>query len=640
MLRANGYEDSAALTLQSTDGEIPQGRELSFAWLAGTVMTGLTSVLLMGAALYVAFLGQDTFSTPFHALQIETGDQLALDAPVTKTNRLKPVAQTRSERETIEASIRVADGGVSRIRRQPFDRIRATLATSATSLSGDIPAWDPAALLNRTQEESAQVATDLVSTDIYGAEVEGEITVRNTELVLAQAPANQISDESAAEFVRLTAEGAFAPGEVSVFGYAPENTSVIELDSGPEFMLSSIAENVTVMPQTILGTEQNLGRSERILTIRDTTDLKAVLTQNGYTDAMIQSVMSALQSRGGQINLPVGSHLRILFGPNRTNDTLIPYRTSIYSATDAHQATVAVTDGGRYVLGQEPAPIEFPDEDVEQINVNNLPSIYRSIWETGRKYDLADADIDRIVAMYAYDLDLTQRITPGDSIEILQTVETNGEGEADGGKELLFVSLTLNGVSREFFRYQTEDGSVDFYDPEGETGKRFLNRRPLQGGGNLRSRFGYRIHPIFGTRKLHSGVDLASASGTPIYASGDGVVERAQWVSGYGRYVELRHVNGYETAYGHMSRIADGMAPGARVQQGQIIGYVGTSGQSTGPHLHFEIKINGRPVDPLSIRLPRANTLPARDQIAFAQTVEQVRDLMNRDAAPITIASN
>lgn len=633
MLRASGYEDSSALTLQSTDGEIPQGRELSFAWLAGTVMTGLTSVMLMGAALYMAFLGQDTFSTPFHALQIDSGESLTLNTPTTKTNRFKPVAQTRSERETIEASIRVADGGISRIRRQPFDRIRATLATSATGLSSNIPTWDPAALLNRTQTQSADQVADLISTDIYGTEVDGEITVRNTELVLASIPAVAISDDAAAEFVRLTAEGSFTPGDFSALGYAAESSSIIELESGPEFMLSSIAENVSVMPQTTVASDLVLGRSERILTVREAEPLSAVLTRNGYEATTIRSVMAALQTNSSDVNLPVGSHLRLLFGPNRTNDALIPYRTSIYGNDDVHWRTIALTDNGQYVLGQEPTPIEFPEEDVEQINVNNLPSIYRSIWETGRKYELADEDIDRIVAMYAYDLDLTQRIVPGDSIEILQT------DEEDGSHELLYVALTLNGVSREFFRYQIEDGTVDFYDPDGETGKRFLNRRPLQGGGNLRSHFGYRIHPIFRTRRLHTGIDLSASTGTPIYASGDGVVERAQWVSGYGRYVELRHVNGYGTAYGHMSRIADGMVPGARVQQGQIIGYVGSSGQSTGPHLHFEIKVNGRQVDPLSIRLPRANTLPARDQIAFAQSVQQIRDLMERDAAPVTIAS-
>jgi murein DD-endopeptidase MepM/ murein hydrolase activator NlpD len=132
---------------------------------------------------------------------------------------------------------------------------------------------------------------------------------------------------------------------------------------------------------------------------------------------------------------------------------------------------------------------------------------------------------------------------------------------------------------------------------------------------------------------------LASPSGTPIYASGDGVVEKAQWVSGYGRYVELKHVNGYETAYGHMSRIADGMKPGIKVRQGQIIGYVGSTGNSTGNHLHFEIKVNGRFVDPLSVKLPRDHSLPAQDSGAFKQTIAQINDLMSRDAAPIQVAT-
>jgi murein DD-endopeptidase MepM/ murein hydrolase activator NlpD len=147
------------------------------------------------------------------------------------------------------------------------------------------------------------------------------------------------------------------------------------------------------------------------------------------------------------------------------------------------------------------------------------------------------------------------------------------------------------------------------------------------------------VHPIFKTRRLHAGVDLAAPKGTPIYASGDGMVEKAQRVSGYGLYVELKHVNGYETGYGHMSRIAEGMKPGVRVRQGEIIGYVGSTGNSTGNHLHFEIKVNGRVVDPLSVKLPRDKTLAAQYERAFEQTIEQIRDLMKRDPAPITVAS-
>ncbi len=633
MLRASGYEDGAALTLQSTDGDIPQGRELSLSWLAGTIMTGLTSVVLMGAALYVAFLGQDTFSTPYDALQIAINSNKQITAPTIKTSRLIPVTQTRSEREIIEASIRVDDGGLSRIRKQPFDRIRATLATNATSLSADIPVYDPVALLNRTRSQSATEDEVLISTNIYGAEVEGEITVQTASLPLDMVPARSISDQGAAEFVRLTLERSFSPFEISALGYAADVSSIVELSSADN-VITGIAENVTIMPKTTLAGDQVLGRSERILTVRAATSLADMLARNGFTPAMVEDVLGALRSAYPHPMLPEGAHLRILFGPDRAQQNLIPYRTSIYLG-DNHTATVALTDNGRFVLGQPPAPIDFQDEDIEEINVNNLPTIYRSIWETARKYNLDDQTVDRIISLYAYDLDLTKRISAGDSIEILQTAPDD-----NGDQELLFVSLSLNGTTREFFRYQAEDGEVDFFDPNGETGKRFLIRRPLEGGGTLRSRFGMRVHPIFKTRKLHSGVDLAAPRGTPIYASGDAIVKRAQWVSGYGRFVELQHANGYTTRYAHMNRIADGIAAGGTVRQGQIIGYVGTTGNSTGNHLHFEVRINNNPVDPLSIQLPRAKSLPARDQIQFAQAVDQIRGLMERDAAPVTIASN
>jgi murein DD-endopeptidase MepM/ murein hydrolase activator NlpD len=354
---------------------------------------------------------------------------------------------------------------------------------------------------------------------------------------------------------------------------------------------------------------------------------------------MIEAIAGTLRNVYPSVTLPVGARLRILFGPSRVSDSLIPYRMSIYihdngADTDRHAATVALTDKGQYVLGLAPAEITFPDEDTEEINVANLPSVYRSIWETGRKHDLPDATIKRIIGMFAYDIDLTKKISAGDSIELLQTPP-----DAEGRQELLYVGLNLGGAEREFFRFRNDDGTVDFFDPDGETGKRFLTRRPLQGGGTLRSRFGYRIHPIFHTRRLHTGVDLASKTGTPIYAAGDGVVEKAQWESGYGKYVELKHVNGFETGYGHMSRFADGMKPGVRVRQGQVIGYVGSTGNSTGPHLHFEILINGSFVDPLSVKLPRDKTLPAQYDRQFAQTVAQIRDLMQRDATPMTVAS-
>ena len=642
LLKATGFEDSPALTVQSTDGEIPHGRELSFAWLTGTVMTGLTSVLLMGVALYVSFQGQDTFSTAYEALQLSRPKAEAL-APTdmsAKSSRVRPVTATRSDLEIIEASIRETVDGRDMIRNQPFVRIRATLATAATALSDGIAAYDPVAILNATQPIEAAADAVEINTDIYGAEVEGEVAVRLADMPMTFVPARAISDQSAAEFVRgLFESDTSVDGDAPTLAYAALGPTVRDLGIvGDGTTVSGVAENVTVVPKTTLAGEAGLGRSERILTIKEQTPLDEVLRKNGFTENMVAAIEAAMQNVVPSTELPVGARLRILFGPSRTSNSLIPYRLSIYlhdaaAGTDRHVATVALTDKGQYVLGIAPPDIEFPEEDTEEVNVANLPSVYRAIWETGRKHDLDDETIERIIGMFAYDVEMTKKITPGDAIEILETAP-----DAEGRKELLYVGLTLGSTTRQLYRFGTDDGVIDFYDPDGETGKRFLTRRPLEGGGTLRSRFGYRIHPIFHTRKLHTGVDLAARSGTPIYAAGDGVIQYYKWQSGYGNKVEIQHVNGYETVYGHMSRYVDGLGPGSHVRQGQIIGYVGSTGQSTGPHLHFEIKINGNLVDPLSVKLPKDNILAQQYEPAFQETMAQINDLIARDPAPVDVA--
>jgi murein DD-endopeptidase MepM/ murein hydrolase activator NlpD len=643
LLKASGFEDAPALTVQSTDGDIPQGRELSFAWLTGTIMTGLTSVMLMGAALYVSFQGQDTFSTAYEALQIVTSpnEETAVVSNV-KGDRVRPVAQTRSEREIVEASIRANEDGRDIIRNQQFVRIRATLATAATSLTENVPEYDPVAILEAHQPIVTE-GGDVANPSIYGTQVEGEVAVKLAAMPISLVPPRAISDDTAAAFARMSVESFFGEGgdggegEIAL-AYAPNDLGIRELGIVEPDAANGIAENVTVLPKTTVADDLSLGRTERIISVNEPGPLAGTLLKNGFTEQQVKLVLATLRNVRPSLEIERGAKLRILFGPARNADILIPYRMSIYDPDAAgqptHAATAALTDLGTYVIGVKPSDIEFPEEDTEEINVNNLPSIYRAIWETARKHDLDDATAQRIVAMYAYDVDLTKKISAGDAIELLQT-----EPDASGRSELLYVGLNLGTTMREFFRFRTDDGTVDYYDPSGETGKRFLTRRPVQGGGRLSSRFGMRVHPIFKSRRMHAGIDLAAPKGTPIYASGDGIVEKAQRVSGYGLYVELQHVNNYETGYGHMSRIAEGIKPGVRVRQGQIIGYVGSTGNSTGNHLHFEIKINGRVVDPLSVKLPRDKQLAAAYDRPFEMTIEQIRDLMLRDPAPITVAS-
>ncbi|MCF4099519.1 M23 family metallopeptidase [Maritalea mediterranea] len=637
LLKSAGYRDAPALTLNSHDGHMPHGREISLSWLSGTILTGVTGVLLMASALYVSFDGKGDFATPYSALSpnlVDDGSSSADGTLVTeKSDRVRPVAATRSDREIIEASIRETVNGADRIRRQPFLRINATLATSATSLSADIPKYDPIALLRKNQPIALAEDARTINTDIYGAEVEGEVAVKEASLNINVAPEPAIDDRLAAEYVRTTVEGAFSGSDSALLAYAPESVPGLRELSVVSDGFSSVAENVSIVPKSPPAANET-ARTERIISVRKTAPIGDVLSKNGFTERMVAAIERTMRSVNPSTEVREGFRMRILFGLEPGTETQIPYLLSLYNADERHLVTVARTDEGRYVLGAPPPGIELPEEDTEEINVANLPSLYRSIYETGRKLDLKDATIERIVAMFAYDLDLTKKISPGDQIQLLQT-----EPDENGNKELLYIGLELAGTERHMYRFQTEDGVVDFFDENGQTGKKFLMRRPLEGGGRLRSNYGYRIHPIFKTRKLHTGVDLAARTGTPIYAGGDGVVKRAQWVSGYGRYVELNHANGYQTAYAHMNRIASGMQPGTRVRQGQVIGYVGSTGYSTGPHLHYEIKINGRTVDPLSVRLPRDKSLPNQYRDRFEQTMAQINDLMSREAsAPLNVA--
>lgn len=619
-LLRTGYEDAPPLTLDAVDGEHPRGRELSLAWLAGTVMTGITSVLLMGAALYVAFDGRENFSTASQALLFQRSERIPPSGDSGKGDRLRPIAETRAEFQVVEASIRTVEDGRTMLRSQAFTRLDATLATAETALAADIPGFDPSALAAVDDAPAA----DAPSTEIYTASVEGEVAMSMLALPAGLVPSDAIADGAAADFAKASLQDAyFEETSERALAYAGAPASVQAGALG-------IAENVTVISKSRLAGEGG-GRSERIVTVRQPAPLKTLLLKNGFTAASYDMVAVTLRNVLPSLQLPAGAKLRILMGPSRMSATPVPYRLSIYvhdpqTREIRHAATAAMTDRGTYVIGLAPSMIELPEEDTEAVDVDALPSLYRSIWETARKNDVDDATTAQLVALFAYEVELTQRVQPGDTLRLLAT-----KPEA-GRPELVYAALTTGGTTRELFRFRTPDGTVDYYSPDGETGKRFLTRRPLQGGGRLASRYGYRTHPIFKTRRLHTGVDLASALGTPVYAGGDGIVRRAQWLSGYGRYVELDHVNGYQTAYAHMSRIADGLKPGMRVKQGQLVGYVGSTGNSTGNHLHYEIRINGRTVDPLSVKLPRDKELPAPSAEPFQQAALQVRQLMERRA--------
>jgi murein DD-endopeptidase MepM/ murein hydrolase activator NlpD len=226
---------------------------------------------------------------------------------------------------------------------------------------------------------------------------------------------------------------------------------------------------------------------------------------------------------------------------------------------------------------------------------------------------------------FAFDFDLQREVAPGDVIEAGFEQRYNDNDQPVGLPELVYASLETKTKSRALYRFtDPTTGKAGWYDTNGRSTLRTLMRTPID-GARISSPFGMRDHPILGFVKMHKGTDFAAPVGTPIFAAGDGVVEFAGLKGPNGNFVKLKHDNGWETLYLHMNRIWPGVAPGARLSQGQQIGEVGTTGRSTGPHLHYEVHVNGVPVNPLSLDTGTdARTLTGKSLTAFHQLRDRI----------------
>lgn len=225
--------------------------------------------------------------------------------------------------------------------------------------------------------------------------------------------------------------------------------------------------------------------------------------------------------------------------------------------------------------------------------------------------------------LFSYDVDWQRDIQRGDRFEILYETLTTADGQVARAGGIVFAALTLSGKRLPVYRFEDDSGVVDYFNAKGESIRKALLRTPID-GARLTSGFGMRRHPILGYSKMHKGVDFAAPVGTPIYAAGNGVVEEVGPKGAYGNYVRIRHNNEIATAYAHLSRFGRNIRKGARVGQGDVIGFVGNTGRSTGPHLHYEVMRRGKQVNPLSVDLPTGRTLGGKELKRFRQVVAEI----------------
>jgi murein DD-endopeptidase MepM/ murein hydrolase activator NlpD len=356
-------------------------------------------------------------------------------------------------------------------------------------------------------------------------------------------------------------------------------------------------------------------RSTEQVTVRRGDTLIDILNRAGIAQAEAHAAVQSLRTVYDPRHLRAGQELLI-----RAEDESAGTRRLIGLDFDLDfDHAVRVTRGadGRYAT----AKVDRPQR---RDLVHRAGIIDDSLYVSAERAALPHEVIIGLIKLFSWDVDFQRDVRRGDQFETLFEVVSLEDGSADvRGGELLYAALSIDGRLFEGYRFELPDGRVAYFDRSGKSLRKFLMRTPID-GARLSSGFGMRRHPILGYTLMHKGVDFAAPTGTPIYAAGDGRVEVAKRNGGYGKYVRIRHTGEYSTAYAHMSRFAKGIAPGRRVRQGQVIGYIGTTGRSTGPHLHYEVLRDNAQINPLKIKQAANQQLAGADLERFRAEVARI----------------
>jgi murein DD-endopeptidase MepM/ murein hydrolase activator NlpD len=606
-------------------------RRVSVQWFSGTILTGLCGAALMGGAVFAALDGETNFATVPERVELALRGALGGpgDRATRKADRLPPVVELNSLRRVIPAT-QTSRGANNReiMRVRQFVRVAGNLSLSVSELSTSIPPFNPQKIM-LGEGAAAAIAEDAPEID---AEV--SFAIRDLATVLPRAKiAAFLPNDDVIERVRETANWSGAATAAGLrtnmkIAYAAEENA--DLYAGFEARI--IPENITLRPKTAAQTTGGNEYNEKTITLKKGDSVATALRDFGASPDEIKAITAVLGRLGKENGVKEGEKLRVLLAPMTGAKRLQPIRVIV--ADDAGlQGVAALSDLGKYVA----VDVRSMDTEVrqareeEEVDDGKGVRLYQSVYETALRNQVPRALVEDLIRIYSYDVDFQRKVQPGDSFEVFFA----GEDESSSTKpEVLFASLTTGGETRRFYRFQSsDDGLVDYYDETGKSAKKFLVRKPLA-EGLMTSGFGSRNHPLLEYVRMHTGVDWAAPTGTPIYAAGNGTVEKMGWEGGYGRYVRIRHANGYETGYGHMSAFARNIVEGKKVRQGQLIGYVGSTGLSTAAHLHYEILINSRFVDPMKIKLPRGRVLEGALLASFEQERDRLDTMVRRPAPP------
>lgn len=374
---------------------------------------------------------------------------------------------------------------------------------------------------------------------------------------------------------------------------------------------------------------------EKTIEIAQGDTLSEALEKAGINSGESQSIITEISRHYNMRGLRPGQQFNVTLEPGETDSG---YEFAKLSFTPDPLRTIEVTrdDSGDFHS-------RIDEKQIQRARESRVVEIDGSVYGSADKAELPDRITANTIRLFSYAIDFQRDIHQGDKMEVLYDSYKTDDGYLAKTGDIIFARMTLGGKPYSFYRYETLDGQVDYYTQDGRSIRKSsgLMKTPVA-FGRISSGFGMRRHPVLGYSKMHKGMDFAAPTGTKVFASADGVIERAGRFSTFGNYIRIRHSSKLATAYAHLNGYAKGIRPGVRVKQGQLIGYVGTTGRSTGPHLHYEVMVNNVQVNPASVKFAADNSLNGKELKRFKDQIRRMNQefAQNQQNTRVTLAEN
>lgn len=623
-------------------------------WFISTCIVGAAGLCVIGVAIYASTDIEDGSGmmaslrrVSLAAMTPQTGniieDRPAL--PGTKTDKILATTKGLTTKYLIQDNVVENRNAHEFVRVKPYVRIVASLSTDKAEASDAIPPFNPfdlyadtgdadnsAAAPERQQSDRA-ANNDLLSSRIL------ELTTGSLLEEDGQEVADDDAERHVAEADAVYTEGAAQLRPAIMPGSDPEGEETATNGQGANILTANAEKpkdppHTTTIEKTAEEEDANDDAELYWAIVKPGDTLIGILKAVGAEAWQAQSINDALNAIPGGLKLRPGQEVRLRLIPAASDPKAKePLKVSIFTGVSP-VATVERTGGGEYTPTDShiPAAMGSPSE-----NDASHATLYASVYSACLKQSLEPTIIQKLLRTMGNDVDFKQKVRASDSFELFFEGKQDEDGTEKPG-ELLYIAMTVGGETNKYYRFRSPNGAIDFYNDRGSNSRMFLIQMPVK-TGRFTSGFGYRTHPLLGIRKMHTGVDWAAPIGTPVMAAGNGTVEDAGPHGGNGNYVRIRHGNGYKTAYSHLHAILPGIKKGVKVRQGQQIATLGSSGMSTGPHLHYEVLINNRFSNPLKIRVPRSHQLSGRQFADFKKEGSHIDDLRQRSPVKTQVAA-